>query len=321
MMNKVKKVWIIAAISLLIVGSLIFTGAMTALDFDFTKLSTEKYETNTYEISEDFSNISIDVTTADIVFTSSDNKNCKVVCYEQKKLKHSIDVKNDTLIIDTIDNRKWYDYLGIAFENMKMTVYLPQDKYTSLLIDTDTGDTEIPKNFTFDNIDVKSATGDALCYASASNNITIDTDTGDIKADTISAKNINLITATGNINMNTVTSEGLVNAESDTGKIKSTDMSCKSFSAECQTGNIILKNVIASEDFTLESSTGDVIFDRSDASAISVKSSTGDITGTLLSEKVFITKTSTGDISVPKTTTGGICEIKTDTGDIEIDIQ
>lgn len=320
-MNKVKKVWIIAAISLLIVGALIFTGAMTALDFDFTKLSTEKYETNTYEISEDFSNISIDVTTADIVFASSDNKNCKVVCYEQKKLKHSIDVKNDTLIIDTIDNRKWYDYLGIAFENMKMTVYLPQNKYTSLLIDTDTGDAEIPKNFTFDNIDVTSATGDALCYASASNNITIDTDTGDIKVDTISAKNINLITATGNINMNTVTSEGLVNAESDTGKIKSTDMSCKSFSAECQTGNIILKNVIASEDFTLESSTGDVIFDRSDASAISVKSSTGDITGTLLSEKVFITKTSTGDISVPKTTTGGICEIKTDTGDIEIDIQ
>ena len=80
-----KKIWIITAISLLIVGSIIFAGAMTALDFDFTKLSTEKYETNSYEVSEDFSNISIDVTTADVVFASSDNKNCKVVCYEQKK--------------------------------------------------------------------------------------------------------------------------------------------------------------------------------------------------------------------------------------------
>ncbi|MDE5917327.1 MAG: DUF4097 domain-containing protein [Oscillospiraceae bacterium] len=320
-MNNVKKVWIIAAISLLIVGAIIFTGAMTALDFDFTKLSTEKYETNSYEVSEDFSKISIDVTTADIVLASSDNENCKVVCYEQKKLKHSIAVKDDTLIIDTIDTRKWYDYLGIAFENMKMTVYLPQDKYTSLLINTATGDVEIPKNFTFENIDVTSATADAFCYASASDTIKIETDTGDIKVDTISAKNINLFTATGNINMNTVTSEGLVYAETDTGKIKSTDMNCKSFSADSHTGNIILNNVIASDNFTIESSTGDVKFDRSDASTISVKSNTGDITGTLLSEKVFITKTSTGDISVPKTASGGICDIKTQTGDIEIDIQ
>lgn len=320
-MNKMEKIWLITAISFLIVGAIIFTAAMTALDFDFAKLSTEKYETNTYEVSEDFSKISIDVTTADIVLAPSDNENCKVVCYEQKKLKHSIAVKDNTLIVDTIDTRKWYNYLGIAFENMKMTVYLPQDKYTSLLINTATGDVEIPKNFTFENIDVTSDTADAFCYASALDSITIETDTGDIKVDTISAKNINLFTATGNINMNTVTSEGLVYAKTDTGKIKSTDMNCKSFSADSHTGNIILNNVIASDNFTIESSTGDVKFDRSDASTISVKSNTGDITGTLLSEKVFITKTSTGDISVPKTASGGICDIKTQTGDIEIDIQ
>ncbi len=50
-MSMKNKVWIIFAISLLAVGLLIFAGAMIALDFDFTKLSTEKYETNTYEIS------------------------------------------------------------------------------------------------------------------------------------------------------------------------------------------------------------------------------------------------------------------------------
>ena len=43
--------------------------------------------------------------------------------------------------------------------------------------------------------------------------------------------------------------------------------------------------------------------------------------GTLLSDKVFITDTTTGDVDVPKTTTGGKCEITTTTGDIEIDIE
>ena len=57
-----------------------------------------------------------------------------------------------------------------------------------------------------------------------------------------------------------------------------------------------------------------------DASEIFVKTDTGDVRGTLLSEKVFIIKTSAGDVSVPETVTGGKCEISTDTGDIKIGI-
>ena len=52
-----------------------------------------------------------------------------------------------------------------------------------------------------------------------------------------------------------------------------------------------------------------------------VNTSTGDVNGTLLSEKIFITDTSTGRVSVPKTTSGGKCEITTSTGDINIGIK
>ena len=71
---------------------------------------------------------------------------------------------------------------------------------------------------------------------------------------------------------------------------------------------------------TLRRSTGDVELNACDAGGLSLKTTTGDVTGTLLSEKVFITDTSTGDVSVPKTTSGGKCEISTTTGDIRIDI-
>ena len=42
--------------------------------------------------------------------------------------------------------------------------------------------------------------------------------------------------------------------------------------------------------------------------------------GTLLSAKIFVHRTSTGDIKLPETTTGGKCKISTDTGDIKISI-
>ena len=82
-----------------------------------------------------------------------------------------------------------------------------------------------------------------------------------------------------------------------------------------------MDNVIAAEKLSIERSTGDVKFDGSDATEIYVKTDTGDVTGSLLTDKVFITQTDTGDVDVPKTTTGCRCEIITDTGDIRIKIQ
>ena len=73
--------------------------------------------------------------------------------------------------------------------------------------------------------------------------------------------------------------------------------------------------------FSIKNITGDIIFENSDAAQIFVKTDTGNVMGSLVSEKVFITETKTGDVKVPQTTTGGKCEITTNTGNIAIDIQ
>ena len=111
-----------------------------------------------------------------------------------------------------------------------------------------------------------------------------------------------------------------IKIETDTGKVELTDTSCNDLYAKSDTGSITLKNVIGAGIFKIESDTGDITFDRSDAAEISAKTDTGDITGTILSDKVYLTETSTGRISVPKTTTGGKCELRTSTGDIKIEV-
>ncbi len=315
------KLWIIIAISLLAVGFLIFSGAMIALSFDFTALSTVTYETNTYELSEDFDKISIDADTAEIEFVLSDNKQCKIVCVEKEKLKYSVAVKDKTLTIGTVNTRKWYDYIGISFGEAKITVYLPKTEYASLHIKGSTGDIEIPKDFAFETVDISASTGAVACYASASELMKIKLTTGDIRVENASVGMLDLSVTTGGVTASSVNCEGDIKVAVSTGKTKLTDISCKGFISSGSTGKVILKNVIAAGNFSVERSTGDVIFEGSDAAEIYVKTSTGDVTGTLLSEKVFITETNTGSVDVPKTVTGGKCEIKTSTGDIKIDIQ
>ncbi len=320
MMSKSTKIWLIIASSFILIGCIVFGGVMTMLKWDFTKLSIAKYETNHYEITENFKNISIITDTADIVFVPSDNQKISVICHEQQNMQHSVTVKNDTLVIEVVDTRKWHEYIGINFGRPKITVYIPQGERGTLSVKSDTGDVEISKNFTFESIDISGSTGDVANYASALKTIKIKTTTGNIGAENISAGALDLSVSTGRIMVSNVTCEGDIKINVSTGKTDLTDIKCKNVISNGSTGDISLKNVITTEKFSIERSTGDVKFDGSDAAEIFVKTDTGDVTGSLLTDKVFITQTDTGSIDVPKTVNGGRCEITTNTGNIKIDI-
>jgi DUF4097 and DUF4098 domain-containing protein YvlB len=105
-----------------------------------------------------------------------------------------------------------------------------------------------------------------------------------------------------------------------TGDTKLQDVTCRSLVSNGSTGDIFLKNVLAVEKFHVERSTGDVNFELSDAAEIDVETDTGDIEGSLLTDKIFITRTDTGRVRVPDSAGGGRCELTTDTGDIRISI-
>lgn len=320
-MSKVTKIWLIIATSLVILGLIMFAVVMTVNHWDFTKLSTVKYETNTYQVSEEFSNISMKTETADILFAPSDDGMCRVVCYEIENEKHSVAVENGTLTVNVVDEREWYGYIGIMLGTPQITVYLPQKEYNSLVINESTGDIEIPKDFKFEGIDISLSMGDVKSFASASELIKIETSTGDISVESISAGAIDLSASTGRVTVSDVICEADVKINVSTGGANLTDVSCMSLLSSGDMGNISLKNVIATEKFSIERSTGDVKFEKCDASKLFIKTNTGDVTGTLLSEKIFIVETDIGSIDVPKTMTGGKCEINTDTGDIKIEIE
>lgn len=319
-MRKATKIWLIVAASLLLVGLMIFGSVMTMLAWDFSKLSTVKYEENTHPIGEKFTNIFIVSDTADIVFVPTEDAQGKVVCLDQSKVKHSVTVTDDTLIIKLNDTRRWYEHIGIGFRTPKITVYIPRAEYGALQIKSHTGNVTIPADFSFDSMDIVQSTGHVTNYASALNAIKIKTSTGNISVKKVSAGTMTLSVTTGKIIASDVSCAGNVEVRVSTGDARLTNVFCDNLSSSGNTGEIFLKNVIAQGSFAIVRSTGDVEFDDCDADTLWIKTDTGDVEGTLRSAKIFMTKTDTGDVEVPKTTTGGVCQITTDTGDIEIKI-
>ena len=82
---------------------------------------------NTYEIKDNFKDISIVVNTAHVEIKESENSDIKVVCHERKKHAHNVRVEDSTLIISK-KKRKWYSYLLPSFDKANITIYIPINK-------------------------------------------------------------------------------------------------------------------------------------------------------------------------------------------------
>ena len=187
-MKRRTKIWCIIATILIIVGLIMYASVMLLIDQHFQTLGATRYETNVYDINEDFRKLSINSDTADIKFVLAYDGKCKIECFERKTERHSVSVAEDTLFIKMINEKSWYDYIGVDFASPKITVYLPKSEYTELIINEETGDIELPRNFKFDRIDITASTGNII----ASNVIC----NGDITAN-VTTGNISLTDITG----------------------------------------------------------------------------------------------------------------------------
>ena len=280
-MSRTTRIWLILAAALALLGCSLFCGAMTMLNWDFTKLETMQYETKHHPLEEAIVDIQIATKTSNVTFRPSGDNEISVVCHEHSSAKHTVSVKDGVLEIRMVDERKWYDYIGISFGSPRITVSIPEGQYGALSVHGNTGKVNIPAGFGFASMDVSLSTGDVTCGASVTGEMKIETDTGDISLQRLTANTVDLSVSTGALILDHVVVTQTLRAETDTGRIK---------------------------------------LDRCDAGELKLETDTGSVTGSLLTPKIFFAQTDTGRVDVPKTTTGGRCEITTDTGDIRITV-
>lgn len=319
-MKKATKAWLVAAGVLVLSGCVLFVGVAATRKWDIKQLSAGGYKKNTYAVEETFRNIAMTTDTESVRFVLADDGKCRVECLEEGNAGHTVTVEDDTLTVKVNDQRPWYERIGLHFALPQVTVYLPQTEYAALSVQASTGSVTVPQAFTFDSADVSLSTGNVDFSASVSETAKLKATTGYIRVEDVTVGALDLSVTTGKVTVAGVTCKGDLTVGVTTGDTRLTDVVSESVLSDGKTGGITLRNVVAAKKLSAERSTGDVRFSRCDAAEIYVETTTGDVTGSLLSEKVFITDTNMGSVNVPKTMTGGRCEISTTTGDIEITI-
>ena len=301
-MSKAKKVAIIVAISMIVVGILTMTAAALMSGFDLTNLTSQDIQTKTFEIKESFSKIEINSIDCDVEIMPVSDGRCKVVYKGMEKMLDTVEVKDDKLFIKQVDRRKWYEYISFGWiDENAITVYLPEEEYQSLLLKTVSGDISVSNDFTFYCAETMSTSGDVSFLANVEDNLRIKSTSGKIRVKNIADGKVEVITTSGDVFMTEGTPYQL--------KIKTTS------------GDVKISSVISEDAAMIESMSGDIRMERSDAGSFHMKTTSGDISGSILSRKDFDVETASGDIRLPKSDSSAPkCEISTSSGDVEMEI-
>ena len=274
-----------------------------------------------YEISEQFLGISIKGDNNDVRFALSEDGICRVECVEFEKVPNEVSVKDQTLEINSINGRKWYDYIGFSMGSGSVTVYLPSAAYQALNVDNSTGDVEVPAGFSFESVSVSSSTGDVKLSGISAGMVTVNGKTGNVEiSHTTVSGSVAVRISTGKVAMKSLAA-GDVTLNASTGEISLETVRCASLTTKNTTDAHRYEDVIVSGDANITGRTSDITLIGFDAANIDIKTSTGDIFGILLSAKRFDVDTSTGEIIRPQDGEGGICKARSSTGDVEFRIQ
>lgn len=289
-MKKTIVIILLSILGLVIVTNLVFV--VRAIDYK------SKAEKKSYLVEKEYSKVNIDSRVEDVNIYLSENSETKIVCVENKNVYFEIKVKDETLFIKKVDNRKFYDRI-FDFGSYNLDVYLSKSVIEELDINSNTADITIHRGFVFEKVKINNSTGDLEFSSKVTEVFDIETSTGEVDVEDceyLGQASIN--TSTGNIDIR--------------------NTKCESLTIEVSTGEVDLEDVIVTKDLKINGSTGDVSFEDIDAENIYIELSTGDVEGTILSSKFFDADSDTGRVNVPKTREGGECIIRVSTGDINI---
>ena len=341
-MNSGKKAALIIALCLIAAGLVLGGLALAANQFrpeKLTKQTSSLKEVN-YSVDEPFTALDIHGVSGDVRLLPSADGRCRVECMENEEQTHRVEVRGGTLYVE----RQVHQQIGVTFsfgfsERDYIHIYLPESDYEKLILETTSGDADCPADFSFGAANLSATSGDISFRSGVEGALAVSANSGEVEIEGVSPASLSVSATSGNIrvvgvdagSLSLSATSGDITLENATlsgeGRLKTTSgdqrlekVSCASLTAESSSGTKRFTDVLASGELRSDSTSGDLTLQRCDADSLYLHATSGEVRGSLRTEKVFFTDTSSGSMKVPQSMSGGKCEVHTTSGDIQLTV-
>ncbi len=270
----------------------------------------------------EFDKISVDISSANVIIKRSTDDKSYAVCDSSDKLKYELNVEGGVLSLTEIDNRKWYDHIGIFFRSRDAVIYLAGDSYDALTIKVSSGNIYFDEDIVFTDAEMNTSSGNIRITGLFAESLEVKASSGNISLSKCSVnKSIQIDLSSGNVKLSEIIAAS-INAETSSGNIGIYDSTLTEImQIKISSGNIKIEDTYSTEKTAIESSSGNVVFERFDSKEIDIDVNSGNVKGTLLTGKTFDVRTESGTSDYPENSNeGGTCKIRTESGNVNITI-
>ena len=279
-MKKSTKISLLVSLILVIAGAVCIFISFLGVGFDMRKFSNMTFEKKVFEITENFDGLHINEENDNIELYLSDDKTCKIVCYDSDEVYHEYNFNDDgRLMIFYRDSRVWYEKCFTLMESRKIQIYLPDKEYKELAIHSVNSNIDVPNNFTFEKTNIYTVNGKINLNCNVTEHASVETTNG-------------AILLTGEIN-------GKIHADTVNGKIIADNIK-NADSADFSTTNASIDiNADVIKKLDVHSTNGSIQFSVKNSDRINMETVNGKITGTVPADKKCVARSTNGKISVP----------------------
>lgn len=310
-MQSIRKIIMLVAGGLIIIGLVITLLAFAVLGFNWNSFNTglpDEKKVYTYDLAS-VSNLSVSELDADVIIIGTDEDTIKITCYENEKDSYTIEQRaNGNLDIKRALLKRWYEYIGFNISSQKRTLTV-----------------SVPKKFTGE-IDASTLSGNLdLSDFDALNTVNTSTSSGQITLKNVIVNNqIEAATMSGHLDLSNLSAGDDLEIGTSSGEIKLAngkidgDLSLTSLSS-----NIDLLDTSIKGDGSIGNGSGNVNFNKLAASNVSISTLSGNVLGSVLGDPANYTITAdslSGKIDIPNSANGkNMFEISTGSGNIDIE--
>ncbi len=317
-----KKITIIVAVCLVILGVCMMSVSILAAGKDFKNLmTTVEYTERTIDIAEGFDDISIEILGQDLEVYKSGDGQAHFICQETENDKYKAEVNGSTLVITEKNEEKWHLNIMELSPDVHNELYLPDRAYEDFTCSLFSGDISMKEDFRFRDVEVKIGSGEAFLENFTAAELSATSGSGSVQLKELTVDGAEVKVGSGDVNIDSLAISKKLELETNSGDIEiNSTVSRGSFSASTGSGSIDLTDC-QSVSMDVKTFSGDINLKSCDAMNLNFKTGSGDVTGTLKTAKSFDADTGSGEVRVPTDGNGGNCVIRTGSGDIEIEVE
>ena len=315
------KMALIIALVCLIAGALIFGigwGLLQNNPIDKNIFQDKVYFFSTDELP---TQINIKTTNSCVEFRPTTESEWRVECMDKERVYHKVELIDGVLTIQEIDDRQWYERIGL-FANLcpqRMIVYLPEETYGLLDVCVVSGDVSLPEGFAFSNVTLKSTSGDISFAAVATGDVNIEVTSGDVAVSGSIGGALEISCTSGDVVVSG-SIDGALEIFGTSGDIEIKNVTPTSVTIQNTSGDIDMVDVVCSEACMIEKGSGSVNLKCCDALSFNIATTSGDIRASLLSAKSFDCRSTSGGVHTPNDGNGGMFRARSTSGGINITV-